>query len=92
MQVPSTSAGKRTGLAVFSRICGIVGGWAPTLSILAVICGYMALNRVSKAPYAYGGKGMAIAGLILGYIGIILAVILGTMRGLLRVRLESTGY
>ncbi|KQQ64704.1 DUF4190 domain-containing protein [Microbacterium sp. Leaf320] len=62
-----------SGLAVTSLICGIAGivlFWAliPLLaSIVAVITGHMAL-RQTKANPAIGGRGMAFAGLIMGYI------------------------
>ncbi|MCK9304426.1 MAG: DUF4190 domain-containing protein [Bacteroidales bacterium] len=91
-QLPSLSVGRKTGLALSSLICGILGGWASTLSIPAVICGHMALSRANKEPDVYGGKGMAIAGLVLGYLGLVLAIILGTMRGILRVQLHNMGY
>lgn len=88
----STASVQKKGLAIASLACGIVGGWASTASIPAVICGHLALNRIKKEPNAYGGKGMAISGLILGYIGLVLAIALGTMRGLLRVQLQQMGY
>ncbi|HTI71101.1 MAG TPA: DUF4190 domain-containing protein [Candidatus Limnocylindria bacterium] len=47
------------GIATF--VCGCVAG------IPAVICGHMARQRVRKDPARYGGAGMALAGLILGY-------------------------
>lgn len=62
-----------SGLATTSLICGIAGVvlfWAvvPLLaSIVAVITGHMAL-RQTKADPAIGGRGMAFAGLIMGYI------------------------
>ncbi|MDN3445372.1 DUF4190 domain-containing protein [Microbacterium sp. APC 3901] len=56
-----------------SLICGIAGVvlfWAvvPLLaSIVAVITGHMALRQTKQNP-AIGGRGMAFAGLIMGYI------------------------
>ncbi|WP_197429204.1 DUF4190 domain-containing protein, partial [Microbacterium sp. CCH5-D1] len=61
-----------SGLAVTSLVCGIAGVvliWAilPILaSIAAVITGHMALKQTKSDP-SVGGRGMAIAGLILGY-------------------------
>ncbi len=60
-------------LAITSLVCGLAGVvlfWAiiPVLaSIAAVITGHMALGQTKRNP-ALGGRGMAIAGLILGYI------------------------
>ncbi|MFJ4225316.1 DUF4190 domain-containing protein [Microbacterium sp. NPDC089695] len=62
-----------SGLAITSLICGIAGVvlfWAlvPLLaSIVAVITGHMALKQ-TKANPAIGGRGMALAGLIMGYV------------------------
>lgn len=83
---------EKKGLAIASLICGIIGGWASTASIPAVICGHLSLSKIKKNPKVYGGKGMAIAGLVLGYVSLILAVILGTMRGIFRVQLHNMGY
>ena len=59
-----------SGLAVTSLILGIFS--VTILSILAgipaVICGHIARSRVRKAGGAVGGGGMALAGLIMGYI------------------------
>ncbi|MDY0983044.1 DUF4190 domain-containing protein [Microbacterium sp. CFBP9023] len=69
-----------SGLAVTSLICGIAGVvlfWAvvPLLaSIVAVITGHMAL-RQTKANPSIGGRGMAFAGLIMGYIMVAVLVI-----------------
>ncbi len=42
-------------------------------SIAGVICGHIALSQIKKTGEQ--GRGMAIAGLIIGYIGIVLAII-----------------
>lgn len=64
-----------SGLAVASLICGIVGlvlcMFFPGIpNIAAVICGHMALSRIRNSPVPIEGRGMAIAGLITGYVGI----------------------
>ena len=79
-----SAVGKRKGLAIASLVCAIIGGWASTATIPAVICGHLALSRMKKNPQAYGGKGIAIAGLILGYLGLGLAMLTGAMRGYTR--------
>lgn len=70
--------GATSGLAIASMVCGIVSIFlcylAGFLGLPAVICGHMALNRISQSPTPIGGRGMAIAGLILGYIGILISV------------------
>lgn len=73
-----------SGLAIASMVCGILslffcfcGGML--LGIPAVICGHMALKQTgSERPGMtprMGGRGMAIAGLIMGYIGILLIIV-----------------
>ncbi|SDR87281.1 DUF4190 domain-containing protein [Microbacterium paraoxydans] len=78
-----------SGLAITSLVCGIAGVvlfWAivPMLaSITAVITGHMALGQIRRTP-GLGGRGMAIAGLILGYvmIGVLVFTIVSTIIGL----------
>jgi peptidyl-prolyl cis-trans isomerase B (cyclophilin B) len=53
-----------SGLAIASLVCAIL-----SLSIPAVICGHMARTRIRETGES--GDGMAIAGLVLGYLGII---------------------
>ena len=62
-------AGATPGLAIASMVCGIVGFFMCfVLSIPAVICGHMALRQIATAPVPLGGRGMAIAGLVCGYL------------------------
>jgi hypothetical protein len=62
-----------SGLAITSLICGIAGVvlfwlFLPMLaSIVAVITGHMALRQIQADP-SLGGRGMAIAGVIMGYV------------------------
>jgi hypothetical protein len=56
-------------LAVLSFFCG----WLFT-AIPAVICGHVALSKIRKSGGALGGKRIAAAGLILGYVALVLGV------------------
>jgi len=56
-------------LAILSFFCG----WLIT-AIPAVICGHIARSKIRKSGGALGGKGIATAGLILGYIALVLGV------------------
>ena len=82
---------KKKGLAIASLVLSIIGGypWASTASIIAVVCGHIALYKIKKDPNVYAGKGIAMAGLILGYLGLVLAIVLGIMRGVLK---NELGY
>lgn len=60
--------GQRTnGMAIASLVLGIVWVWWLG-SILAVIFGYVALGQIKQRNE--GGRGMAIAGIILGFVGV----------------------
>src|SRR5437667_7940229 len=56
-------------LAILSFTCG----WLFT-AIPAVICGHIARAKIRKSGGALGGKGIATAGLILGYVALALGV------------------
>ena len=61
------------GIAIASLICGILS-WVcagPLAAIPAAITGHMALGRIKRSAGALAGRGMAIAGLILGYTSIV---------------------
>ena len=81
-QAPPPVAAGTCGLAIASLICGIVG-CIPGAGIAAVVTGHMALGRIKIS--GQGGRGMAIVGLILGYLSIvgwiiaIIVTIAGTM-------------
>ena len=57
-------------LAVLSFTCG----WVFT-AVPAVICGHIARAKIRKSGGALGGKGIATAGLILGYIALVLGIV-----------------
>ena len=57
------------GVALFSLCLSAgVGG------IVAVVLGHMAINRINASGGMLGGRGAAIAGLILGYIEVALTI------------------
>jgi len=63
--------------ALISLIAGILGlTFLPLLgSIVAVVTGNMAKKEIRVGAGAYSGEGMATAGLVLGWIGIVLWVL-----------------
>lgn len=63
------------GMATASLVLGILGFFLPILSILALIFGGIG---ISKANQGAGGKGLAVAGLVLGIVGtLVLLYVLG---------------
>jgi general secretion pathway protein G len=68
---PPAVTPRTSGLAIASLVLGILsfGFWIIT-GLPAVICGHLSLSKIKKAPQTLGGRGLAIAGLITGYIGL----------------------
>lgn len=71
------------GLAIGSLVCGILGligccAWpiAGPLAIVAIVLGFVALGKVKANPVAFGGKGMAKTGLILGFLGLLAVAVI----------------
>jgi Domain of unknown function (DUF4190) len=84
--VPFGRAGRpaqQQGIAVASLILGLISitfGWicgGPIFGLLAVVLGVVALTMIKRNPQQYGGKPIALAGLITG--GIALLVNLAIM-------------
>jgi predicted acyltransferase len=65
-----------SGLAIASLVLGICGlTILPLLaSILAIIFGYMARRDIRQRPGEISGEGMAMAGIVMGWIAVGLAV------------------
>ena len=70
------AGGKASGLAIASLVCGILTflGCSLLAAVPAVICGHMTMSRL-KSGRATGGRGLAIAGLVLGYLGIVATIV-----------------
>lgn len=64
-----------SGMAITALIMGIIGFILSPLSVLAIIFGAIGIGQTSKNPYLKG-KGLAVAGLILGIVNIVLWIIL----------------
>lgn len=60
------------GNAIASLVCGIVSFFlcyfGIVVAIPAVVCGHLALKQINESSVPMAGRGMAIAGLITGYI------------------------
>jgi len=79
---PSVPQPRNSALAIWSLVLGILGLvslmciFGPLFAIPAVICGHMALKRVKASGGTLGGHGIALAGLITGYVGIGLFILM----------------
>jgi hypothetical protein len=70
-----TATQKKVGLSVAAMVLGILAivfFWVPfagwIVGVLAIVLGAVAVSQANKKPEEYGGKGMAITGLVLGII------------------------
>jgi hypothetical protein len=76
---------KNCSLAVWSLVLGILAivlsvvCLGPLFAIPAVICGHMAHSRIKRSAGALSGGGLALGGLITGYLSIALIPIIGMM-------------
>jgi len=57
------------GLAIASLVCGIAGCFTIT-AIVAVVLGFVARNQIEQSWGTQQGSGMALAGIILGFVWI----------------------
>jgi hypothetical protein len=78
--VPGATVKK--GLALTSFILGLCS-YVLCLNVFtgipAVICGHIAQSRAKRFPNQYGGSGLAIAGLVLGYLSLFFGLIVAAM-------------
>lgn len=76
---------KKQGMAVASMVLGIITiliFWIPVVgflglvtALLAIVLGAIANSQANKKPEEFGGKGMAITGLVLGIVAIALMLL-----------------
>lgn len=69
--VVAAAAPSTNGLAIASLILGLCG-----LGVPAVVCGHIALSQIRRSGGVQEGRGIAIGGLVAGYIAIALVVAL----------------
>lgn len=80
-------------LAILSLVCSILGGYQLRLfSLMAIILGHITLIKIKKQPDKFGGKGFAIAGLIFGYLGLILMIINTVLKYILLKRIDGLQF
>ena len=74
---------KKSGLAIASLVLGIFSffTWIIT-GIPAIICGHIAKNKIKQSNGTLTGSGMAITGLVLGYVTIPLIFIIAALAAL----------
>lgn len=66
------------GVAVASLVLGLLGlfCFVPIFGIPAIICGHVARKQINRSSGRLTGGGLALAGLILGYVGIVVSILM----------------
>lgn len=92
---------KTSGMAIASMvvaIIGIFGGWmccGVVLPVIAIILGHVSFSKIEKNQDVLTGKGFAIAGFTIGYVGLIFGTIaslmFGSLSAIMTVVLETIG-
>jgi hypothetical protein len=84
---PAISSGRppTSGLATTSLVLGVLSflGCSIITGIPAIITGHIAHNRARKSPQEFGGRGMAVAGLVMGYISVALIPFIAILAGMM---------
>jgi hypothetical protein len=74
---------KTNGLSVASLVLGILSIFLfctyGVVAILAIVFGHVSLSQIKRSQGTQSGRGMAIAGLVCGYIGLALVIGLITL-------------
>jgi len=71
---PMITKPETNGKAISAMVLGIL--WLCGIgSILALVFGYQAQSEIEESGGAQGGKGMAVAGIVLGWIGVGLIIL-----------------
>jgi hypothetical protein len=73
-QPPVSSVPQTSGMAIASLVTGLIGA-AP----LAIIFGHIAMSQIKKSAGQLTGFGLALAGTILGYVGLAVIILLFAM-------------
>ena len=66
---------KTNGLAIAALICGICGFLLFIPGILGIIFGFIARSQIRKSNGQQKGSGMALAGIIVGFVWVALIVL-----------------
>jgi hypothetical protein len=70
------SATETNALAIVSLVFGVIGWTLMPLigNVVAIICGHIARGQIRQSGGSQQGDGLALAGLILGYLGLAVGV------------------
>lgn len=77
---PQMVTERTSGLSMAALICGIIGLFMNPMSVVAIILGALGLSETSKDP-SLKGRGMAVAGIVLGIVAVIVWIIVFAVAG-----------
>jgi len=60
-------------MALVSMICSLAGIFTGVTAVVGIILGHIALNQIKNTGEE--GRGMAVAGLVIGYILVVVAIL-----------------
>ena len=61
---------KSNGMAIASFVCSLVGVLFCLTAPLGIVFGHVAMSQIKRSNGTQGGRGMAVAGLIVGYLAL----------------------
>jgi hypothetical protein len=67
---PGPAGAKTSGLAIASLVTGLCFWCCAVPGIVAIVLGHLALESIEDSGGAKSGRGMAIAGIVLGWVGV----------------------
>ena len=68
-------------LAIISLVAGLCG-WLPLPiigSLVAIVTGHLARAEIRREPGRFEGDGLAVAGLVLGYLALLFGLVVGAI-------------
>jgi Domain of unknown function (DUF4190) len=68
--VPRAAGARTSGLAIASLVTGLCFWFCVVPGIVAIVLGHLALESIEDSGGAKSGRGMAIAGIVLGWVGL----------------------
>ena len=78
---PSQEEGQKKGLAIAALVIGCIGFFTVGLfgvgAIVGIVLACVAMSRIKRDPWQYGGRGMAIAALVLNIVCLVSFVPMG---------------
>ena len=75
---PAAAGGQSSTLAIVSLVIGILSlccGYTFIFPIIAIVLGFMARGKANSDPANYGGGGLALGGIICGFLALVVGVI-----------------